>query len=102
MRSNLESGVESERDYRRREQWSLICDLKKFLDENGLVQEPKDEYDKYYHIPKLEDGVVTFFQFYAFVRHHGFGGPKQHGPYFNRWVNRFARVTLPELLSRDT
>ncbi|KAL9635796.1 MAG: hypothetical protein Q9204_002490 [Flavoplaca sp. TL-2023a] len=105
MCSNPESGMESERDYRRRERWSLIRHLKTFLEENGLVKKPQDEYDNYYHIPELEDGVVTFSQFNAFIRHHGFHGvdwATQHGQYLSSdWVNHFARVTLPELLSRE-
>ncbi|KAL8919231.1 MAG: hypothetical protein Q9208_006892 [Pyrenodesmia sp. 3 TL-2023] len=105
MCSNPESGMESERDYRRRERWSLIRHLKTFLEGNGLVENPQDEYDNYYHIPGLEDGVVTFSQFNAFIRHHGFHGvdwAAQHGQYLSSdWVNHFARVTLPELLSRE-
>ena len=105
MCSNPESGMESERDYRRRERWSLIRHLQPFLEENGLVENPQDEYNNYYHIPELEDGVVTFSQFNAFIRRHGFHGvdwAAQHGQHFSsNWVNHFARVTLSELLSRE-
>ena len=38
MCSNPESGVESERDYRRRKRWSHICHLKPLLEENGCVK----------------------------------------------------------------
>ncbi len=105
MCSNPESGMESERNYRRRKRWSIVCYLKSFLEENRLVKNPEDEYDNYYHIPGLEDGVVTFSQFSAFIRHHGFHGvdwAAQHGQHLSsNWLNDFARVTLPELLSRE-
>ena len=103
MCSNPESGIESERNYKRRKRWSLVRYFKTFLEENGLVKDPEDEYDNNYHVSRLEDGVVTFSQFSAFIRHHGFHGvdwATQHGQYLNRnWPNDFAGLTLPELPS---
>ena len=68
-----ESNVESLRKYGWREHWSLICHMT-FLEGKGLVADPEDENDNYYHIPELENGVKTFSQFFAFLRHHGFYG----------------------------
>lgn len=91
-----ESGVESLRNYRWRKHWSLICHIKTFLEGKGLVADPEDENDNYYHI--------TFSQFFAFLRHHGFRGEgwaQQGGQTLSSWLHHFARAILPEMLLRD-
>ena len=96
-----ESGVESLRNYGWRKHWSLICQIKTFLESKGLVADPEDENDNYYHIPELENGVKTFSQSFAFLHHHGFRGEgwaRQGGQILSSWLHQFARAILPEML----
>jgi hypothetical protein len=104
LRENPESGLGSLRSYLCKQRWLQICHLKTFLEDKNLVANPQDEYDNYYHIPELENGVKTFSQFSAFLRHHGFSTEelaKQGVPVYGYWLDNFARVTLPEMLSRE-
>jgi hypothetical protein len=63
---NPEFGLESLRSYLCKQHWFQICHLKTFLEDKNLVANPQDEYDNYYHIPELENGVKSFSQFSAF------------------------------------
>ncbi len=104
LRENPESGLESLRSYICKQHWLQICHPKTFLEDKNLVVNPEDEYDNYYHIPELETGVKTFSQFSAFLRHHGLRTEelaKQGVPAYDYWLDNFARVMLPEMLSRD-
>ncbi len=104
LRENPESGLESLRSYICKQRWLQICYLKTFLEDKNLVAYPQDEYDNYYHIPEMENGVKTFSQFSAFLRHHGFSTEelaKQGVPVNGYWLDNFARVMLHEMLSRE-
>jgi hypothetical protein len=57
-----ESGLESWRSSRYKHKWLKIYRLKTFLEERQLISRPRGEKDNYYHIPHLEDGVVTNFK----------------------------------------
>jgi hypothetical protein len=104
LRENPESGLESLRSYICKQHWLQICYLKTFLENKNLVANPQDEYDNYYHIPELENGVKTFSQLSAFLRHHGFSTmelAEQGFPVNGYWLDNLARVMLPEMLSRE-
>jgi hypothetical protein len=104
LRENPESGLESLRSYICKQSWFQICYLKTFLEDKNLVTSPPGEYDNYYHIPELENGVKFFSQFSAFLRHHGFRTKelaKQGVSVHGYWLDNFARVMLPEMLSRE-
>lgn len=104
LRENPESGLESLRSYICKQHWLQMCHLKTFLGDKNLVVNPQDEYDNYYHIAELENGVKTFSQFSAFLHHHGFSTEelaKQGVPVYDYWLDNFARVMLPEMLSRE-
>ncbi len=104
LRENLQSGLESLRSCICKQRWLQICQLKSFLEDKTLAANPQDEDDNYYHSPELENGVKILFQFPAFLRHHGFSTEelaKQGAPVNGYWLDNFARVTLPEMLSRE-
>ncbi|OAA53903.1 Homeodomain-like protein [Niveomyces insectorum RCEF 264] len=76
--------------------WGKVHLLKEFLDSNGVVKEPKDENDLYFHIPSLEDGCQSSWDIQEMLRRSGFiqrGGPEFMPSFLTRY--------LPSLLHRD-
>jgi hypothetical protein len=105
-----ESGLESWRSRRYKHKWLKIYHLKTFLEERQLVSPPRDEKDNYYHIPALEDGVMTFPQLQAFLQQHGYGAdelaahgivdrPTEIAPHV--WLRSFGARILPAMLLKE-
>ena len=58
-----------------------------------MVANPQDKYDNYYRIPELKNGVKTFSQFSAFLRHYGFSTEelaKQGVPVNGYWLDNLV------------
>ncbi|RFN49576.1 homeodomain-like protein [Fusarium flagelliforme] len=90
------SGFLSCRASRWRFVWSTIYQVKHHLLLKGLVQDPRDDNDIYYHIPALEDGLGTCWNIRDLLKGTGF--VEEDPTLFNRG---FFRYHLARLLHRD-
>ncbi|RYP35222.1 hypothetical protein DL767_003888 [Monosporascus sp. MG133] len=76
--------------------WNQLYLFKQHLSQKGLVQEPTDGNDLFFHIPALEDSYETSSDVERMLRHSGF----THGgtAYF---LQAFLPRYLPSLLHKD-
>jgi len=73
--------------------WNELYFLKQYLDQNGVVHEPKDENNLFFHIPALEEGCETSWDVQRMLRRSGFrdrGDPE--------FMPSFLTQYLPSLL----
>ncbi|KAH6871422.1 hypothetical protein B0T10DRAFT_591160 [Thelonectria olida] len=91
-----DSGLVTCRASRWRFIWTEIYRVKQHLHQKGLVRDPKDDNDLFYHIPALEDGLETTWHVRQLLRRTGFS-EYQH-PIFQ---TSFFSCYLARLLQRD-
>jgi hypothetical protein len=97
------SPLESYSGFRLRSQWPEIHHLKSFLEQENLVNPPKDDYDLFYHIPSLEEGTLTYAELESFLEQRGYSTrnfPKRSIDSKTWYFSWGARV-LPYMLHRD-
>ena len=56
--------------HRFRLNWKIVHGIKVFLNEKGQLKEPEGT-EPFYHIPALENGLMTLGQLRAFLRQNG-------------------------------
>lgn len=99
----LSSPLESYSGFRLRSQWPEIHHLKSFLEQENLVNPPKDDYDLFYHIPSLEEGTLTYAEPESFLEQREYSTrnfPKRSID-SKTWYFSWGPRVLPYMLYRD-
>lgn len=76
--------------------WTRIHQVKEHLHQNGLILDPQDNNDLFFHIPALENGLNTSWHIRKLLQETGFL-EWHHHIFFNKFFSRW----LPRLLHRD-
>lgn len=76
--------------------WTRIHQVKEHLHQNGLIRDPQDDNDLFFHIPALENGLSTSWHILKLLKETGFL-EWHHHIFFNKFFSRW----LPRLLHRD-
>lgn len=96
LAENPNSGFISRQSSRWRSVWSQVYGVKHHLEKSQLVMDPLDSNDLFYHIPWLEDGHKTSYDFRELLKTTGYADFKH-----SLFRTKFWTVYLPRLLHRD-
>ncbi|KAH8882390.1 hypothetical protein GQ53DRAFT_772504 [Thozetella sp. PMI_491] len=93
---NPNSGFISRQSSRWRSVWAQVYGVKHHLEKSQLVMDPLDSNDLFYHIPRLEDGHKTSYDFRELLKTTVYAEFKH-----SIFRTKFWTVYLPRLLHRD-
>ena len=96
LAQNSNSGFISRQSSRWRSVWAQVYGVKRHLKKSQLVMDPLDSNDLFCHIPRLEDGHKTSYDFRDLFKTTGYADFKH-----SVFRTKFWTVYLPRLLDRD-